>query len=470
MPEDRRTTCVTPIDGDTPSGLVKEPGRGLPLRVLNWVLLFVVAAAALSLFIADSMVTRGYRLSEQANARYLSAKMAAIDMEMGSDYLTDKVRCFVVTGQIEYLQDFFEEAEVTRRRDRAVDELGRLMRGEGSDAYQTLAEALRTSNELMEREYLAMRCMAEANDYDETLIPSVVMETELPEEARGMDAEALRAYAREVVFDGIYMGYKDRIRQEVAECTDILINASERSVVAADRNMYRLLAIQTALTTLLTLAMVALVVFISTQVRKPLKRMVQLMRAGEPVPPSGARELRFVTQTYNEMLEKNRRTNQKLTYEASHDSLTGLYNRSAYDMLLQEADLPHIALVLVDVDEFKSINDTHGHDVGDRVLRHVAEVLKASFRAVDVVCRIGGDEFVVIMTRVTSATAPMLKEKIERINRTLAEPVEGLPVTSLSVGAAFGDRLQPGEDLFKKADTALYRVKQGGRKGCAIHE
>lgn len=139
-----------------------------------------------------------------------------------------------------------------------------------------------------------------------------------------------------------------------------------------------------------------------------------------------------------------------------HDALTGLYNRSAYDFMRHDLDMSRNALLLVDVDKFKGVNDTYGHDVGDLVLKRVAEVLKYSFRSTDLVFRLGGDEFVVIMFNVDSSMRDQVRTKIEQANVMLQKPKDDLPPTSLNVGVAFADRENPEGDIFKDADTALY--------------
>lgn len=140
----------------------------------------------------------------------------------------------------------------------------------------------------------------------------------------------------------------------------------------------------------------------------------------------------------------------------------------AYEMMPESVDMEHIAFILIDEDNFKSVNDTCGHDVGDRILKRVAQVLKHSFRSVDVICWIGGDEFVVLMTRANSSMGDLVRGKIERANYQLMHPVDDLPPFSLSVGVVFSDRGNPCGDIFKDADTAMYRVKENGHCGCEI--
>jgi diguanylate cyclase (GGDEF)-like protein len=136
---------------------------------------------------------------------------------------------------------------------------------------------------------------------------------------------------------------------------------------------------------------------------------------------------------------------------------------------MESADTEHMALLLIDVDYFKKINDSYGHAVGDRVLKRVAELLHSSFRSVDILCRIGGDEFAVVMTRVNSSMRQLVLDKIAQVNDLLQHPKDDLPPVSLSVGVAFSDRENPKGDIFKDADEALYRVKRAGRKGCEIY-
>ena len=227
--------------------------------------------------------------------------------------------------------------------------------------------------------------------------------------------------------------------------------------------------IQTALIIAMPAEALGMVLVIDRQVHRPLMKMAHGMKEKEVIPPSGAEELRIVTRTYNRIAEEHRETTERLTYEAMHDALTGLLNRKAYEVFYRDTDLEHAAALMIDVDDFKSINDTYGHDMGDRILRRVAEVLVHSFRSVDQIYRIGGDEFAVIMTRANSSMRDVVLDKINRANHVLLQGQGDLPPASLSVGVAFCDRKNPQGDLLKDADSALYRVKQAGRCGCAVY-
>ena len=146
-------------------------------------------------------------------------------------------------------------------------------------------------------------------------------------------------------------------------------------------------------------------------------------------------------------------------------------NRGSFDRVLQiyKNGDTHYALILVDVDIFKSVNDTYGHAVGDQILKKVAKLLKQMFRSIDFVCRIGGDEFAIVMVEMTSDLGYTIEEKIQAINEELTSADDGLPKVSVSVGVAFSDRDNPGEDIFQDADKALYRTKENGKCGCSIY-
>jgi diguanylate cyclase (GGDEF)-like protein len=152
----------------------------------------------------------------------------------------------------------------------------------------------------------------------------------------------------------------------------------------------------------------------------------------------------------------------RLAREASIDSLTGCLNRRSFDeVLADELERAvrhdrHLSLMVLDIDGFKSINDTHGHPIGDAALRSLADVLHAECRAQDLVARIGGDEFAVVLPETEPAEAEVLAERVEVAVAAIVSP---LPL-SISVGVAGGSaRRLDAEELVCVADAALYRRK-----------
>ena len=164
------------------------------------------------------------------------------------------------------------------------------------------------------------------------------------------------------------------------------------------------------------------------------------------------------------------RYQQRIERIASTDALTGLLNRKSLELLFQRAMLlsrrtaQPMSAILFDIDFFKRVNDTHGHLWGDKVIRGVAEVARASVRASDVVTRWGGEEYLVLLNDCSLAqameVAENLRAAVERHDFGMPEP--RVPVT-ISLGVA-EYRLDESESaFFSRADSALYQAKHHGR-------
>ncbi|MBR6259774.1 MAG: EAL domain-containing protein [Oscillospiraceae bacterium] len=158
----------------------------------------------------------------------------------------------------------------------------------------------------------------------------------------------------------------------------------------------------------------------------------------------------------------------RFTYNALHDSLTGLYNYSAFDILFHDSDHDHIAVLIAQIDGYDAFRREKGRGYADNVILRVADVLRNSFRSVDHICRLREDEFAVIMTRVTDEEKALVSSKIEQVSRALSEAGEDTPAVSLSVGVAFPDRKNPVGNVFEDADAALCRLKETGKTGCLV--
>ena len=164
-----------------------------------------------------------------------------------------------------------------------------------------------------------------------------------------------------------------------------------------------------------------------------------------------------------------------LAAKAQLDAITGLWNRSFFDARLAEevaATLRHqrpLALVMVDIDHFKRINDTWGHPFGDLTLREVGQALQEALRQEDVICRYGGEEFAVILRDATVASACAAAARLRERLLSLVLDANGEPVRiTASFGAAASDLFAYPKDfngaaLLSRADAALYEAKRSGR-------
>jgi diguanylate cyclase (GGDEF)-like protein len=192
----------------------------------------------------------------------------------------------------------------------------------------------------------------------------------------------------------------------------------------------------------------------------------------EPVPVEGARELRRLARAYNAMLEDRLEYERQLEQQALHDGLTGLANRTLIVDRLEQAlararrDGRSVGVLFCDLDRFKIVNDSLGHDRGDQILVAAADRITRAVRPGDTVARFGGDEFVVLCEGI--AYADDAEAVAQRLRAALAYPleIEGLDLAvGLSVGIAISDGTSCADDLLRDADTAMYAVKARGGGG-----
>jgi two-component system, cell cycle response regulator len=190
---------------------------------------------------------------------------------------------------------------------------------------------------------------------------------------------------------------------------------------------------------------------------------------GQGQPELLARSIRYAIE--------RKRAEERLTYLAQYDQLTGLVNRTLFrDRLVQAMARSKrlqqpLGLMLLDLDRFKAVNDTMGHDVGDQLLKAVARRLQDCVREVDTVARMGGDEFTIILEGLSCEGDIAIVAR--RITESLAEPFD-LTEHQASIGVSIGITVYPSDDheidvLLKHADAAMYRAKQQGGNSFQFH-
>jgi len=224
---------------------------------------------------------------------------------------------------------------------------------------------------------------------------------------------------------------------------------------------------------------------LSGQLPNPLNGTVQIVNYQEKVPvelnatlirdgKDGASGLVLVL--YD--LTERKRYEEKLRYNAVHDHLTDLPNRTLFfdrlSMALAQAqrDSHLVGIIMLDLDEFKKVNDTHGHNAGDRLLQSVGARLTSMFRRSDTIARLGGDEFVLLLPDLPYAE--VARNVAERIVHCFQKSfdIEGLQVAataSLGVSVFPGDG-EDAETLIKNADVAMYRAKEDGRNRFSVYK
>ena len=412
---------------------------------------------------------RQYAILRSATQDYISCENAAHKLQEGSDILTKQVRLATATGDSKYIDAYFEEANVTKSREAALDDLSSLDGSE--DAIVALQNALSASVDLMQTEYYAMRLVEESIGSEPSSWPAELKNIKLSEADAALSPSDKLTKAQQMVIGLDYENTKDIISTDVNSSISMLTEmVNERQNHAA--NIFsRVFIMIIACILVFSVMMLLVCLLMRFWIVKPLTTYSSNIQNDAKLSVNGANELQALAKTYNRLYDENEERQKLIQHQAEHDPLTDLLNRGSFDRIfdLYTKENSNFALILIDVDVFKTVNDTYGHAVGDVVLKKVAHLLTVTFRTIDYVCRIGGDEFAIIMVEMTSDLSYTITEKIDEINRQLAIAEENIPAVSLSVGVAFTDRKNPGNSQFTDADVALYYTKEHGKCGCSFY-
>ena len=421
------------------------------------------------LVFVSSECTQQFAALQTATDEYIECEKQASELQAASDYLAEQVRLFVVTGQREYMDLYFEEKDVAQRQKKAFAYLEQEFNG--TTSLESLKTALSSTKNLSYTDRYAMRLTAQATLADTADWPAEIQTVSLHDSDLTMsDADKMRK-AQQLVSNSQYQNMREDVTNNISESLAALIELTRSRQNRAEQiftDVYRKIELCAAV---LVALMLEICIITRHLVVKPLLQYSQSIQRGQIFPVVGAAELQELALTYNEVYRENQETQKLIRHEAEHDALTDALNRGAFEKILNiyEGGEKPFAMIICDIDIFKQVNDLHGHTVGDLILRKVARLLTTTFRSIDYVCRIGGDEFAVIMVDVGRELSHTVSDKIELINDALSNPTDGLPAVSLSAGVAFTDRENPGESIFKDADQALYRVKQNGKHDCGFY-
>ena len=439
--------------------------KGLSLKTTSIVMMIASIIITIVLLITSIRSFQSFRNMEKSTDNYILLEEAADELMRASDYLTEEVQCYTVLGERKHLENYFTEANVTRRREHAIFTMEAAM--PESAALAKLEKSMAESLSLMDREYYAMRLMLEAAG--DTEIPEAIKDIQLTEEHEKLTAGEKVLLAQRMVHDTAYYEQKNRIRVNMTECLEELKADTQGTQQGMEDNARRDMTRMIVLIFIQSAVMFLMIILQTRLGIRPVLSAVNHIKMDQELPIVGASEFRYLAGTYNVMYAAYKKSIANLSFKASHDDLTGVYNRAGYDLIKDSLDMGSTALLLFDADEFKSINDQYGHETGDQVLKKIAAVLKKNFRSDDYVCRIGGDEFVVFMVHTVNEPRQLITNKVIRINQELAGTEDGLPGVSVSAGVSFSPVGGEPAELFRQADVALYYVKDHGREGCCFY-
>lgn len=449
-------------------GKNKEKIKGVKIEAFNIGMIIASAIVFIILIHIISCTSLKYRQFVAQTEAYVSCEQTAVMLREDSDYLTAQAQQFVQSADISYMQAYLKKLNEHRSR-RNITNYIEVNNGDEHTAAE-LEKVLADFDESVEREIYAMRLASETGISDSKIIPRKVLNVPLKEEDAALDKAAMLEKAKVMLIDMNYQELKTRVNTGLDNVLGIVLNnmksrqdANIKALNKINLNLYVFIGILFVLTIVIYTASTILIV-------RPLKKGIQRIKEHDTLEIVGSREIKYLALTYNEIYEMNAANEAMLIHKAEHDPLTGVLNRGAFDDLRAKlhTTTESVTLILLDVDRFKYINDSSGHEMGDKILQKVANLLMLTFSAKDFVIRLGGDEFAVVILGDTKGRIEILEKRIDKINTLLINPQDGLPPVSLSAGAAcsksgFSDK------LYRQADQALYYVKEHGRNGLSFY-
>lgn len=437
--------------------------KGLSLKLLSVVIasfVFIISAALVASLV---LISNENKKVSQATANYIAMKQASTDVQVASDYLTSQVRLFVANYDKKYMDSYFVEANVTKRRENALETIHQLAihSARHEEIHSNISIAVAESMDLMNLEFYAMKliCVDQSISYaDYPEVANANIESVPPENRK---SEALNA-----VLGKEYMQQKEIIIEHVNIAFTIIDEEISDNVKTASIHLNNVIVSQAIIAGVNIIFAISIVLILIFFIIKPMDVAFHAIDSNDEISAYGTREFNYIVDAYNDVRSQNEKVKERLTYEAEHDKLTNLYNRTGYVSLYKRMRLDKVLYLLIDADGFKEINDKYGHDIGDKVLIRIAECLDRIFSEDNAfVFRIGGDEFSVLIENADKTIDETIVERCERINEELSVSKGRVPAISLSIGIAHGDEDDTTDTLFKKADRVLYKVKQTGKSG-----
>lgn len=444
--------------------------KGIKIRSLSLLLMGVGCILFFLTSYETFKVSEKYTTFIQNTTNYIEAETNINSLLQASDYLTEQARQYVITMDLKYMDAYFQEININKSRERAVENMKEYS-GANTEACERLSDALEKSNALMNQEIHSMKFISVLNNYDEEQLPDEVKAYKLSQEESSYTPQEMKDAAYSLVFSESYTSQKTAISGEIKQATTEISQYTKQQQNVSAQQLKHEFFLQKLYIIGLFLLIIITFIMIIVLILKPINIYIKCINDESILTLSGAYEFKYLALTYNNIFKINEARNKSLRHKAEHDALTGLMNRQAFEQLtstLWETN-DELALILLDVDIFKSINDSYGHEIGDKVLTNLADLLRKNFRGNDYAIRIGGDEFAVIMNNITPKDKDIIARKFTHINEELQNPGNGLPQYSISVGIAFSTSGYS-DELYRHADEALYRTKELGRCGYTFYD
>ena len=285
----------------------KEKGgkiKGIKIRTINYAMIIAAAVLYVVLVYATVQASIKYKRLIEATEDYILCEKDAALVREGSDYLTEQVRLYVVTLEPEYMEAYFTEKNVTRRREQALEELEEYETSQ--ETYDYLQRALDNSNKLTEREIYAMRLITLAQGYDEASLPEEMKGVVLQEADKNLSSQEMVDRARSMVFDYGYRNAKELIMSNTDYFLDSIIKWTRNKQSESAMVLQNIMNRQRECVVVLFVLNAANFILVIMLIIKPLQVYIDCIKEEKRLEITGAYEFKYLALTYNDIYEVGR--------------------------------------------------------------------------------------------------------------------------------------------------------------------
>ena len=436
--------------------------KAISIRTFGIMMIIVACIMAFILQLSIHNVKDASNQTQESTNDYIDGELALLATKSDSDSMIERVRSFVSTGKKEFLDDYIVNLKDNEARARTFEETTQKLNN--TTSYTHLLSAMDRIDEMIALEMHSLKLAISGYGINEKEYSNVLILPELTDEEKKLsDAEKI-SKANDLLLNDEYQKIRSSFVKEIDFCLNELTEITTRS---REENYRIITNLQNRQRIEVTISLILVILDVLTFwifIVRPLSRNTHHIDQGELLEVKGLEEVQIMADAYNRMYERVEKDKEKLSYEASHDSLTGLLNRNAYNFYMKELDGKDFCFILLDVDDFKGFNDTLGHDMGDRVLQKISRVLSSNVRSEDLVFRLGGDEFTIVLQGAGKDSIDVIEKKMEKIRDDLLARDDRIPEIRISLGATFSSGELDAERVYKEADLALYKAKEEKNK------
>ena len=275
--------------------------RGVRIRTINGVMIFLACVLYILVIYATLQVSLRYDELVSATNNYIACEKNAAIVREGSDYLTEEVRLFAVTAELRYANDYMKEVNQTKRREKALEELGQFTFSQKAGEY--LEAALFNSNKLISRELYAMKLVSVAHAYEKKSLPKEVGDIQLTAEDSELSPEEMLLKAQDMVFNDTYQEAKEEIMEDIGQFLDDIVAEMGQSQSKSVHALQNMLAQQRGYISVLFVLNIMVFVMNIMLVMRPLRLYINCIKEGKLMQITGSYEFRYLALNYNDIFE-----------------------------------------------------------------------------------------------------------------------------------------------------------------------